>query len=167
MAAVQDEKMTSPLSLNPSNKTTLSIRGWHRAEVDQILEDFYRLYSLPDSSSLRIEAKSNDIFVLTFPQDIQPKLFLFLVNYIQYPKNFDLTHRFIGVLGRVVLTPGFGAPDSALVGKLTVIYVPANDTEYDLVYARVESGTTYRIPFTTLSWKMTEDSRMPAAVAGL
>ena len=90
-----------------------------------------------------------------------------MVNYVRYPKKFDLSHRSIGVLGRVVLTAAFGVPDSALIGNRAVIYVPSNDTEYDLVYARVESGRTYTIPFTSLIWEATGAARMPAEVSGL
>jgi hypothetical protein len=167
MVTAQDDKMRASFVANSGNQNLLLIRGWQRKELEQILADFLQLYGLADSSVLKMEAKSSDTFVITFPHDIEPKLLLFLVNYVQYPKKFDLTERSIGVLGRVVLTAAFGVPDTGLIGKQAVIYVPANDTEYDLVYARLESGGVYIIPFTSLIWKATDDARMPRTVAGL
>jgi hypothetical protein len=168
VASVQDRRMTSAYVADPNNKLSLSVRGWNRTELDKILADFLKSYDLPDASTmLRIEEKPGDILVVTFPRDIQPAQFFFLVNYIQYPKDFDLEQRSIGVLGHIVITPAFGPPDTALVGKNAEIYVPADDDQYDEVYARVESGAAYRISFTNLIWQPAAEARMPATVAGL
>jgi hypothetical protein len=166
VATAQDDRMTASFIPNPSNETSLSVRGWRRSELNQILTDFLRLYGLSDQSEYKLEAKSDDTFVITFPGDIQPTLCLFLVNYVRYPQNFDLSHRSIGVLGHVVLSAAFGAPDT-LVGKRAAIYVPSNDIEFDLVYAKVESQSTYRISFTNLIWEAARDARVPKAISGL
>jgi hypothetical protein len=166
-AVVQDNRMTESFVPDPTNKTTLSVRGWTRGELDQMLGDFRKGYDLPDTSDWTVEAKSGDIFTVAFPQDIQPKFFLFLVNYVRYPKNFDLANRLIGVLGRVVLTAAYGVPDPALIGKQAEIYVPADDDQYDEVYARVDHGAAYRISFTNLIWQPVREARAPAEIVGL
>jgi hypothetical protein len=166
-ASAQNEKVTSSFVPDARNETTLSIRGWEQMVLNRILADFGRLYGLLNSSPYRVEPRSNDTFVVTFPGDIEPRLLLFLVNYVRYPKGFDLANRSIGVLARAVLTPAFGAPASALVGTRANFYVPANDTEYDLVYAQDESGRAYRIPFTSLRWEPAADARVPETVSGL
>jgi hypothetical protein len=166
-AVTQDKLMTASFVADPNNKTSLSVRGWNRPELAKILTDFRRLYDLPEASEWVIEEKSGDVFTVTFPRDIQPKLFLFLVNYCRYPKDLDLNGRSIGVLGRAVLTAAYGVPDDSLIGKEAEIYVPADDIEYDEVYARVERGEAYRIPFTNLIWKAASEARVPAEIAGL
>jgi len=166
-AAAQDTEMTASFVADPNNRNTLSVHGWTRGELDRMLADFRSCYELSDSPDWTVEAKSGDTFTIAFPQDIQPKYFLFLVNYLRYPKNFDLANRSIGVLGRVVLTKAFGVPDPALIGKQAEIYVPADDAEYDEVYARVETGAVYRIPFTNMIWKAMDEARGPAEIAGL
>jgi len=44
--------------------------------------------------------------------------------------------------------------------------VPSDDSDYDLVYAKVEAGKVYRISFTNLVWEEMPDERFPAAVDG-
>ncbi len=165
--AAQDRAMAAAFVANPGNDTTISVRGWTRSELGQILSDFGGLYGLPKPSDWTVTDGSHSDLILAFPNDIQPKLLLFLVNYLEYPKNFDLTHRSIGVLCRATLTSAFGVPETSLVGKKAIIYVPANDTEHDLVYARVESGEAYQIPFTTLIWEGVSDARVPISITGL
>ena len=89
IAAAQDQKMTSSFVPNPNKEIALMVRGWSRPEFDQILADFLKLYSLPNASGLRLEARANDFFVVTFPGDIQPSLLFFLINYVQYPKSLS------------------------------------------------------------------------------
>lgn len=165
--AAQDRAMTAEFIANPQNDTTVYVRGWTRSELDQILSDFDGIYDLPKPGDWTVTDGPHGDLVIAFPSDIQPKLLLFLVNYIQYPEKFDLKHRTIGVLCRVTLTSAFGLPAASLVGQKAMIYVPANDTEYDLVYARVESGGAYKIPFTTLIWERVSDPRLPNSVQAL
>jgi len=166
-ALAQDRAMVSAFVADPANRTSVSVRGWSGGELHQILSDFRRAYDLPQHSDWTVTDTPNGDHLITFPSDIQPKLLFFLVNYIQYPKNFDLTQRSIGVLCHTTLTSAFGVPDASLVGKKAMIYVPANDTEYDLVYAKVDSAEVYRIPFTTLIWETTGDARIPNSINGL
>lgn len=166
-AAAQDRTMASAFLPNPANDTSVSVRGWSQSDLLQILCDFRGLYDLSKHSDWTITETSHGDLTVAFPSDIQPKLLLFLVNYIQYPKNFDLTHRSIGVVGRVTLTAAFGVPELSLIGKRAIVYVPADDAEYDLVYARVDSRKVYQIPFATLIWVPVNNARIPISVSGL
>jgi hypothetical protein len=163
----QANKITSSFVPNPHNDNSVVVRGWAGAELERILGDFRQSYEIPQASGWSMTAGPGGELVIAFPNDIEPRLLFFLVNYIQYPKGFDLTQRTIAVLSHVVLTPAFGIPDNTLIGKHAVIYVPSNDTEYDLVCAKVENGGAYEIPFTNLIWKRASDPRMPNAVKSL
>jgi len=164
--AMQNRKPAAPFVPDPDNKTSISVRGWPRAELDQILAAFLSDYELP-LSTVAIAQKPGDILTITFPQDIEPRLLFFLVNYINYPENFDLTGRSIGVLAHTVVTPAFGPPDPRLNGQSAVIYVPADDTDYDWVNIQLEVGITFSVRFTNLKWTPAEDTNLPEAVAGL
>ena len=168
-ATAQDKRMTSAFVPSRANQIAVSVRGWGDAEIGQIVSDFLRLYHVPavSASAVQITARADGVSVLKFPSDIEPKLLYFLVNYIQYPKNFDLKHRSIGVLCHVVLTQGFGISEQGLVGKRAQIYVPAGDTDYDLVYAKIETGEVYKISFADLIWRRVEGARIPETVGGL
>lgn len=130
------------------------------------MTDFSGQYDL-SRAAIVVEAGPANVLTVTFPNDIEPKLLFFLVNYIQYPNGFDLGRRTIGAMAHVILTPAFGVPDLELIGKRATMYVPADDTEYDLIYARTESGDAYQISFTNLIWERVADARVPVAGRGL
>ena len=146
---------------------SISVRGWLRPELDHILTDFLNGYDLRAALVVNVNAVSNDVLVITFPQGIASDKLIFLVNYIQYPKHFNLEKRKIGVVGRVLLTAAFGIPDPTFTGQRATIYIPADDTEYDLVYAKVESKGVYKIQFTDMDWKPVHDARVPTTIEGL
>jgi hypothetical protein len=148
-ATSQDKARTASPAANPNGQVSLFVRGWNRTELDRILRDYFRLHQPPRSSAWRIAAAPNRTLMITFPGDIDPKPLFRLVNYIRYPNNSDLSRRPVGVLGHLVLTPAFDVPDAALLGQRAVIYVPANDTRYNLIYAKVESGSVYKIHLQT------------------
>ena len=163
----QNEKMTSTFVPNPSNQTSVTVRGWKRPELEKILTDFRQAYEMPAPSDWTIATRSDNVFAISFPNDIPPKLLYFLVNYLQYPKDFDLAHRLIGVLGRTSLTEACGIPDKKLIGMRAEIYVPANDADYDRVYLRTDDAEIYEIPFTDLVWKLAREARRPRTIEGL
>jgi hypothetical protein len=161
----EDARLTSLFVPDPNNQTMVVVRGWKQVELQKIVADFLPMYGIP---RLAVAIASGErVLEIRFPSDIQPKLLMFLVNYVQNPKGFDLSHRSIGVVAHVVLTPAFGAPSPNLVGRRATIYVPANDTDYDVVYVRTESGETYRVPFSEMKWDRTDDPRLPRSAEGL
>lgn len=163
-ASAQAHEMASAFRPDPKNKTVLDVHGWHESEVHKILSDFRQMYGLPTESNLRITREADDQFSIRFPEDIEPKILYFLVNYIRYPRGFDLKQREISVAGYVSLSSAFGIPDPALAGKRAIIFVPQNDHEYDFVCARLEDGRTYKIPFVDLIWQPAENMMMPAKI---
>lgn len=166
-ANAQNEKMTNAFVPNPDNRTSVTVHGWRRPELDKILSYLREAYEVSMSSRRLVTERSNDTFVISFPNDIPPKILYFLVNYLQYPKEFDLKNRAIGVVGRIVLSTACGIPDDSLAGKSAEIYVPANDTDYDLVYLRTEDGEAFEISFTDLIWKRAQQARLPQTMNGL
>jgi hypothetical protein len=142
-APAQDKQTNTPPPARPDSQTSLFVRGWNQTELGQILTDYFRSQELPEL--WRIAAAPNRSFMITFPDDIGAKLLFRLVNYIRYPNNTNLSRRPVGVLGHLILTPEFDVPDPALLGKRAVIYVPGDDAGYNLIYAKVESGSVYKI----------------------
>jgi hypothetical protein len=148
------------------NGLTISVRGYSSKEIDSIMTAFAQLYDL-DLSTIGIGAARNGAQSISLPDDIEPKLFLFLVNYLCYPEIPIAEGRTIGVLGRAKISQGFQAPASSLIGQPARFYVPADDRDYDVVYAILTSNEAFKIPFTNLKWKRTEDARLPDAIHDL
>ncbi len=166
-AKAQDERMTTTFVPDANNRTSVTVRGWKRPELEKMLSYLREAYEVPASSPWVLTARSDDVFVISFPNDIFPRLLYFLVNYLQYPKEFDVKGRSIGVLGRIVLTTACGIPEDRLAGKSAEVYVPANDTDFDRVYLRTDDGEAYVIPFTDLIWKHAQEARRPQTIEGL
>jgi len=160
------QRATPAFVADPKNRTSVIVRGWTYDELAKIIAYFLSSYELPDATTT-VTARSDSTLVIRFPNDIQPEHLFYLVNYIQYPKGFDLTHRSIGVVAHIVLGPVFPVPDASLTGRGAIVYVPANDKDFDLVYAKAETGQAYRISFTDLAWQPVDDPRVPASVSGL
>lgn len=158
--------MTAAFVPDPANDSVVVVRGWSESELNRILGYFLLAYDLRTDAA-QVSAETDGRIKLTFPRDIEPGILYFMVNYIQYPKKFDFKRRSIGVVGRVVLNQAFGVPDPRLIGKPAEIYVPANDTDYDLVYAKISPADVYEISFKDLIWRRVESERIPDAIVGL
>ncbi len=151
--------VTSQLVTN--DQATLVVRGWDQASLDRILRDVEHDYEMP-AASLHSVPAGTDIYHVTFPAGIPADQLLYLVNYLHYPKSFDLKGRAPTAACVVILGPAFGVPDPTLNGRRATIYMPANDSEYDEAYIEVQSHGAWRVPFTNLSWIAAPDPRLPA-----
>ncbi|HWD29875.1 MAG TPA: hypothetical protein VG387_22075 [Rhizomicrobium sp.] len=151
---------------DPANTVSVATMGWTREELDQIVAGFRGLYEMPLEPAWCIAEAGALRFTITFPDDIGPTMLIYLVNYIQYPREVAFEERTVGVLGHATIAKGFNV-NPTLLGKRAQLYVPANDTEYDAVYAQVEGGGAYRISIGDNSWQPASDPRLPANVAGL
>jgi hypothetical protein len=156
-------KRTLDYTPDPNNRKQVLARGWSEDDFRKILADFLKLY--PDYSptvETSFRRPSADTLIVTFPQDVPDQLFPFLVNYAQYPRDFDLTTRTVTVIGKAVVSSKFeGNPEGKYIGTEAVFYSPANDTKYDEVYIQAD-GETFIMPFSFGGWKRTDDPRLPA-----
>lgn len=145
------------------NDKELLVRGWDQKAIETILRDFKKLYEEHPGSgfAVAIETRPDGAVRVTFPVDVAPDLFPFLVNYVQYPKGFDLRGRLLTVVGRTTLSRAFSLPDPALEGQKASIYVPADDREHDEVYVRTDAGQTFVNSFAASRWKPVRDARLP------
>ena len=92
---------------------------------------------------------------------------MFLVNYLAYPSELDLTNRSIIVGGKTTLSPDFAQIDPQLVGKKAILYVPENDQDANVVYMQTESGDTLANSFSDMNWTRVNDARLSNEVKKL
>lgn len=144
------------------NDKELFVRGWKNEELRRILDDFSAMYRdrLAAEFTMSVRPMPRGVMCVTFPNDIPAPLFAWLVNYVRYPKDFDLRTRSIVVLGKTTLTAAFEPAEARLIGQRAAFYVPIDDHEYDLVFVRVGS-VTYEISFARGEWKIMTNDRMP------
>lgn len=147
------------------NDKEVLVRGWKDEELKRILDDFTAMYHDRLSAEFRMLVKlmPESVTLITFPDDIPPPLFAWLVNYIRYPKAFDLNKRSILVVGKTTLSAAFGPAEEKMIGQRALFYVPTDDREYDLVFVKV-GATTYELSFARGAWKPTTKDRIPAGL---
>ena len=154
---------------NPTNDKVIISSGWDKIELEKILRDFQNLYNgrLHSTFTIQLTSVNSTQFRITFPNDIEPMLFSFLVNYARYPKGLDLTNRTILIAGKTTLDQSFDPPNPSLIGQKALIYVPTNDHEFDLVYIKTEQGQVYEDSFASSEWKLVQNPRLPGGVEAL
>jgi hypothetical protein len=146
----------------------LVVRGWSDTELRQIIGDFQQIYRdrLPPHFSTEVHADDGGVLSVTFPTDIEPRFFCWLINCVQYPKGFDLQSRTILIAGMATISSDFLPSDQSLIGKRIMFYIPADDKQYDLVFAQVD-GQSYEYPFTSERWRRVQEPRLPVGVSNL
>ena len=147
---------------------SLLVRGWKDTELRKIIGDFQLMYRsrLPQDFSTEVRPGDDGVLRVTFPADIKPEFFCWLINYFQYPKGFDLTARKIVVAGQATVGSDFLPAEQSLVGKPITFYIPTDDKDYDVVFAQVD-GQSYKYPFASERWQRVPEPRLPVGVSHL
>ena len=147
--------------LDEGNRLIIS-RGWSERELSTIVSKFASLY--PEEPSAVFVANfdhyDSKTSILAFPQEMSPRIFKFLVNYIYYPHDFDFDDRNISAVGLVILDETF---ESSMSG-IGAFYVPKQDQEFDEVYVHTEFSENFRISFTNDLWVPLENYTVPKIV---
>ena len=150
---------------DPANGEEVVVRGWTNEELPGILTDFADMSDgdLGPHFVYEVHARDDGSIRITFPHDIPTKQFSFLINYLQYPKNYDLKGRSVSVVGKSIISSKFKPPSKNLIGQTATFYIPKDDQDFDLVYVRV-GDETFVNSFASLRWKKVSDPRIPAGV---
>ena len=150
-----------------SDKTIL-VRGWSDTEFRQILGVFQQMYRdrLPENFIAEVHNGDAGSFRVTFPADIEPRFFCWIINYIQYPKDFDLKSRTILVAGSAAMSSDLLPSEQSLLGKSILFYVPANDENNDGVLAPVDSPGS-KNPHESERWRLVQEPRIPDGASDL
>jgi len=154
---------------SPENDKVILVKGWNEPEIRKIIHDFTETYKNDRYPAYTIQPQKQpeNLYRLTFPQDIHPQLFTFLVNYLAYPFDLDLKNRSIIVGGKMTLSVDFEGVDSSLAGKKAILYIPENDQEHDVVYMQTETGINLANSFNELKWRRVSEARLSNEVKGL
>ena len=145
-------------------KADIWVSGWTSDQLDQILDRFLTLYSLP-RDTVRIRGKQAGWTLLECGPIYSDDL-CYLVNYLHYPEGQELVD---GAVDAAAVFPlpydiGPAEDEGAMRAK---IYVPVGDDQYDLVHGALPDGRCFAIPFTNLRWKPLDNGRMSARVKSI
>ena len=168
-SASKNTDTTEASAPNAENDKVIMVSGWKEEELRKIIDDFIEMYkrdSYP-AYTINLEKRGDYIHRFTFPRDIHPLLFTFLINYLAYPSAFDLTTRSILVGGTSTLTSAFEGIDSSLFGQKAILYIPENDQDHAVVYLQTERGLNLANSFTELVWRRVKTARLSIDVKSL
>ena len=140
------------------------VSGWNETELERIVDDFRKQGEIDPPMEIEIRQSYENQFVLTFPGDIAPGDFAALVNYLNYPFDFDLADHTLLVAGRATLNSDFNGIPESLHGKKAILYVPENDDDYTVVYMQAETGDNFAVSMNEMVWQRVDDPRLPAAI---
>ncbi|WP_430965257.1 hypothetical protein [Spongiimicrobium sp. 2-473A-2-J] len=109
-------------------------------DVKSALTQWIALYADQLSQQLRFHLYRQDAYhVISVDGELNNELFFFLVNYLKYPENIRYD----------VDVAGFTTGDASgkLEGQDVLVYIPEEDTEYDVVYVVTGAQAHYKIDF--------------------
>jgi hypothetical protein len=144
---------------NPANDKAIVVKGWSKDELSEILKEFCKLYEVPEAFLVDKQPLSEDSLRVTFPNDVEPVLFLYLVNYIAYPGQRE--PKPVSVMGNATVDSTFGVPFPTTFGKNAFFYVPADDDHFGVVYMRVAGDATFVYNLEEGSWSPAFSERLP------
>lgn len=150
-----------------NNDKTIMVSGWTENELRKIVDDFRQQGTIDPPMEVEIQARFENQFILTFPGDIAPGDFAALVNYLTYPIDFDLAERTLRVAGLTTLNSDFSGMPESLQGRKALLYVPANDDDYTVVYMQTETGENFAMSMNEMAWQSVGASRFPAGLKAL
>lgn len=149
---------------DPNNDKVIITSGWKETELKRIVDDFREQDDVAPPMEIEIQPHHEAQFLLTFPADIAPWEFAALVNYLNYPFDFDLANRSLMIAGRTTLNSDFHGIPESLMGKKAIVYVPENDDDYTVVYLQAETGDTFAESMNEMGWQSVDAPRLPAAI---
>lgn len=138
----------------------IAVRGWREAELTRLCADFAKSYDLK-RFPIATEPLDNGCLAIRFPHGIPAHVLEYLVNYIHYPKRLDPTGRDIIALGRRWIEQGKSQPGGPAQAEFVTYYVPEDDHEYDVVYARTDTGNVFAVSFAAEAWERVSAARFP------
>jgi len=158
-----------PPSFTPdlNNNKMIMVSGWEEDELGRIVDDFREESTIDPPMEIEIQKRFESEFVLTFPGDIAPWDFAALVNYLNYPIDFDSAGRALVVAGRTTLNTDFTGIPESFEGKKAIIYVPENDDDHTVVYMHTETGDNFARSFNEMVWQSVDEPRLPSAIQAL
>jgi hypothetical protein len=156
--------VTKEFLASPHNDKLILVSGWNKDELQKILTDFNKMYQNQGYPAYVISTTKLNAnqYRLTFPEDIHPLLFIFLINYLAYPFNFDLKTHTITVAGSTTLNVDYEGLNPIFIGQKAIFYIPEHDSVHDAVYMLTSQGDCLSSKLTTGEWNAVNQKNLNA-----
>lgn len=125
-----------------ANDKSITVKGWHENELHKILNDYSSNYEAYSSGNAKIIKQSAEQFKISFSEDIDSEMFLYLINYLAYPLNFKL--KSVEVAGLATLNTVHDQSTQNNGIQKAIFYIPKHDVEHDVVYISTQQGANLK-----------------------
>ena len=154
-----------PFIADPNNDKAITVSGWTEEELRKALHDFTGQDRSGSPPKIDLQKRFENLYRLTFPEDISVFDFIALVNYLNYPIDLGSPERKVTVAGETSLNSGFAGVPRSLWGETAILYVPADDDDYDVVHLQAETGQAFAFSFNQEGgWRQVDNPRSPISL---
>lgn len=134
-----------PVSEQANDKLIVISNAIHE-DIRKALTGFCKMYNQEDYAALpRLYQLSSDVYAVTFPYDVGFATFCFAVNYLEYPAGIPQWRAQVRAWTTTRATDEWITDKT--VNKKVMLYVAADDKEFDNVMLTTRDGIGYKLGF--------------------
>ena len=115
--------------------------------LKQAIEQFCNSYNQESYIALPRLFVLNDLYIVTFPYDIDFERFCYFINYLKYPMDIDLKKYKPNIVAWCSTKSQDVWMTDDIANKNVMIYIPEWDEEYDNVYLTTQDNIGFKMGF--------------------
>ncbi len=115
--------------------------------LKQAIEQFCKSYNQESYVALPRLIVLNDLYIVTFPYDIDFERFCYFINYLKYPINIDLKIYKPNIVAWCSTNSQDAWMTDDIANKNVMIYIPEWDKDYDNVYLTTQDNIGFKMGF--------------------
>jgi hypothetical protein len=127
------------------NDKLILVKNAADANIKKALQDFCNMYNEDHlQAEPRLIPLPGSDFAIIFPNDIDFEIYCYFINYLRYPMDVTLPP---DITGWATTKKGDEWINEKNVNKKVMLFVPADDDEFDNVYITTSEDTGYKLGF--------------------
>jgi hypothetical protein len=135
----------SPPTEEIANDKVIVVNNVNHEDIRNVLTEFCNMYNKKDyAATPRLWQLSTDSFAVTFPHDVDFATYCFAVNFLEYPMNIKWQAQ---VRAWTTTKTGDDWITDKSVNKQVMLFLAADDKEYDNVFLTTQDNIGYKLGF--------------------
>ena len=140
------EKITKPTN-QINNDKLIIVKTVNLDLLKQAIKSFCKSYNQESFIALPRLTILNDIYIVTFPYDIDFERFCYFINYLKYPIDINLKEYKPGIVAWCTTKSQDIWMTDEIANKQVMLYIPDSDKEYDNVYLTTQDNIGFKMGF--------------------
>jgi hypothetical protein len=128
-----------------TNDKIIVVNNVNHEDIRKALTEFCNIYNKKDyAATPRLWQLSTDSFAITFPYDVDFATYCFAVNFLKYPIDIKWQAQ---VRAWATTKAGDDWITDQSINKKVMLFLAADDKEYDNVFLTTQDNTGYKLGF--------------------